>query len=219
MYGVRFVQAYGWYINQAYLRVGIYPGGGDYLSDVCPEEYQKDILAMGQASRLAWQAEEQLRRKVYGRETSDDEGAHHLSDLGELQKKSRQAHRSLEKKIENLVREEFGLRKVGERWVSETILYQIVTRLFPEEEIYRHYRPDWLEGLELDIYIPGLRLAFEYQGQQHYHPIEAWGGQEALNRLQERDAHKAKLCKQVGVKLVTVDYTEPLTESHIRQTV
>jgi hypothetical protein len=28
--------------------------------------------------------------------------------------------------------------------------------------------------------------------------------------LQVRDAHKAKLCNQLGIKLIIVDYTEPL---------
>ena len=71
--------------------------------------------------------------------------------------------------------------------------------------------------MELDIYVPRFRVGVEYQGQQHYHSVEAWGGEEALRKTQERDALKVELCKQAGVKLVTVDYTEPLTDEHIRQ--
>lgn len=70
-------------------------------------------------------------------------------------------------------------------------------------------------GLELDVHLPDLELALEYQGQQHYHPIRAWGGLPALRKTQERDARKADLCREQGVTLVRVEYTEALTEEHI----
>ena len=38
-----FVQQYGWYLNQAYLRLGILPYRNNYLPDVCPPDYQADI--------------------------------------------------------------------------------------------------------------------------------------------------------------------------------
>jgi hypothetical protein len=133
-----------------------------------------------------------------------------------LGRRRAQTHRTLTRKIENIARQEFGVRKVGEGWVSETILYQIVGRVFAGDEVIRHHRPGWLGGLELDIYVPTSRLAFEYQGQQHFHPVPAWGGQRALEEVRARDARKAKTCREMGVRLVTVDYTEPLTEDYVR---
>jgi hypothetical protein len=38
-----FVQQYGWYLNQAYLRFGIYPYRNAYLPGVCPPDYQTDL--------------------------------------------------------------------------------------------------------------------------------------------------------------------------------
>jgi len=32
----------------------------------------------------------------------------------------------------------------------------------------RHYRPDFLQGLELDIFIDELKIGMEYQGIQHF---------------------------------------------------
>jgi hypothetical protein len=149
-------------------------------------------------------------------EIDQDEVARRQARLRAADRHRRQTRRKLTKKVENLVRQEFGFRRVGEGWVSETELYQIVRRIFVDKEIIRHLRPDWLEGLELDIYLPSLRLAFEYQGQQHFHPIKAWGGQEALEAVRTRDARKAQLCNRQGIALVTVDYTEPLTEEYVR---
>jgi hypothetical protein len=135
-----------------------------------------------------------------------------------LQRIASQKKRAFTTKIENIVRQEFGFRNVGEGWVSETLLFQIVKRILSDEKILRHYRPDWLEGLELDVFVPSLNLAFEYQGQQHFHPISLWGGSNGLQNLQERDKRKAKLCAKNGISLIAIDYTEPLTENYIRKT-
>ena len=101
--------------------------------------------------------------------------------------------------------------------IFQTLLAQIIERLFPGKHIIRHDHPDWLEGLELDIHIPELGLAFEYQGQQHFHPIKAWGGKKALKAVKARDCRKVDLCKKRGLRLIVLDYTEPLTELHIKR--
>ena len=78
-----------------------------------------------------------------------------------------------------------------------------------------HHRPEWLNGLEFDIYIPDIKTAFEYQGIQHYRPVKAWGGEKAFEEVKHRDARKVLMCKQLGIRLIKVDYTEPLTENYI----
>ena len=92
----------------------------------------------------------------------------------------RKPQREFQNAIENLVREQIGYPKIGDAWVSETMLYHIVEEIYPDTEIIRHHRPNWLEGLELDIYIPSKKLAFEYQGLQHFQAVEHWGGKEKL---------------------------------------
>lgn len=109
-----------------------------------------------------------------------------------------------------------GFRKIGDGWVSETMLYNIVVKIFPEDTIIRHFRPQWLEKLELDIYLPERKLGFEYQGIQHYKPIEYWGGEEGFKVVQEHDERKKKLCVENSITLICVDYDEPLVETHIR---
>ena len=79
----------------------------------------------------------------------------------------------------NLFRAVYGLPAIGEGWVSEGLLFQIVQELFPDERVLTHVRPPWLKGLELDIFVPDRSLAFEYMGQQHYEPVEFFGGEEA----------------------------------------
>jgi len=227
MYGVRFIQYYGWYVNQEYFRIGIRPSpfAVEYLPDVCPQEFQEYIDALTTAEKEFKDEEKRIMEIVHGprrNDIRDDEITYwhnvkieEAETMVRLRRESAQKRRAFTKKIENIVRQEFGFRKVGEGWVSETMLYHIVDRIFKNQEIIHHHHPNWLKGLELDIYLPALRVAIEYQGQQHFHPIKAWGGQEALKMVRARDARKMEICKRLGIKLITIDYTEPLTEEHI----
>ena len=137
------------------------------------------------------------------------------SDILYIQAK--EARREFEKSIENTVRKEFGFKNVGESWVSETTLANIIKTIYSNYEVKTHYRPKWLEGLELDIYIDAIKLGIEYQGQQHYNPIKHWGGEKQLKKQKEHDSRKARICREKGVTLLTVDFDEPLTEIHIRE--
>lgn len=226
MYGTRFIQHFGWYVNQAYLRLGIRPMSLQFLPDVCPPELQ-ELIARAQDSNLNFQQEEKRLMEIASGPARDDIAPHEITywrnvreeeaqEMVSLRRKAARATRAVTKKVENIVREEFGFRKVGEAWVSETLLFQLVSRIFPDMDILRHHRPDWMEGLELDIFIPSAGLTFEYQGQQHFHPVEAWGGEKALEELRERDRRKAALCEAKGITLVEFLYTEPLTEEHVR---
>lgn len=68
-------------------------------------------------------------------------------------------------------------------------------------------RPKWLEGLELDGYNENLKLAFEYDGQQHYKYIEKFHVTfENFIHQKERDIRKNKLCKENNVILIRVPY-------------
>jgi len=225
MYGTRFIQYYGWYVNQAYLRLGIHPMSFQFLPDVCPEELQT-LIRKAEDARGRFRAEEERLMEVAGGPARHDIAPNEVTywrnvreeeaqPMISLRRAAARAERAITKRVENIVRQEFGFRKVGEGWVSETQLFQIVSKILADHDVLRHHRPDWLHGLELDIFVPALKLALEYQGQQHFHPIEAWGGQEALDRLVARDADKAKACKDLGIALVAIDYTEPLTHEHI----
>lgn len=101
------------------------------------------------------------------------------------------------------------------KWTSEYNLYKIVSKLYPDT-IYQ-YHAHWLNRQSLDMYIPSLRIAFEYQGIQHYQPVELFGGQDGYNHRVELDNKKRKLCIENHVHLIEIRYDEHVTPRKISQ--
>ena len=102
------------------------------------------------------------------------------------------------------------------KWKHELTLFEEMRKLYPDT-LYQ-YRPEWLGRQSLDLYVPGLRTAVEYQGIQHYRAVEFFGGEEALAQRQALDERKRALCEENGVRLIEWPYEKEPTEEMIRQT-
>lgn len=98
--------------------------------------------------------------------------------------------------------------------VSERNLYNIVKERFPDAEFQKKF--DWLGQLSLDVYIPSKKTAIEYQGEQHFRPVEAFGGKSAYKRQVMNDKRKIKRCKEYGINLLyfTFDTNEKTDKLH-----
>ena len=60
-----------------------------------------------------------------------------------------------------------------------------------------------MERLEFDGYCKELKLAWEYQGRQHYEYIQHFHKKcDSLQKQQERDSKKRELCKENGITLI-----------------
>lgn len=96
------------------------------------------------------------------------------------------------------------------RYKTEAFCNTVVRALFPKYEFRKTRQLEWLRSpttgnhLELDIFNPELRLAVEYNGSQHDIPVEFYGGEAALERIQSRDGMKADACEKNDVSLVIV---------------
>ena len=64
------------------------------------------------------------------------------------------------------------------------------------------WRPWFLGRQSIDIYIPEINLAVEYQGQQHYEPVALFGGEEGFKNAQVRDERKRLLLEANSVRLL-----------------
>jgi hypothetical protein len=79
---------------------------------------------------------------------------------------------------------------------------------------FKKHRPDWLRNvatgrlMELDGLNPELRLAFEYQGPQHYRVLLPFKMDAArLESSQHRDEQKRILCEAHGITLLEIPYS------------
>jgi len=109
------------------------------------------------------------------------------------------------KKAEDIYREKIGMPKVGEGWISETELFYKITENYKEFNVVHHGKPKWLGRQHIDIYFTELNIAIEYQGSQHYEPIDFFGGIETFKRTRERDENKRKLCLENNCELIYVN--------------
>lgn len=66
--------------------------------------------------------------------------------------------------------------------------------------------------LPFDFYLQDYNLCIEYQGEQHYHPIEYFGGQEYFEYIQKHDEIKAEYCKNNNINLFYISYNEDIEE-------
>jgi len=163
------------------------------------------------------------KRKEYCEKNKDKIKEYFKNNKGKISKRMKRYYQNnKDKRIEyrlqlvkkeNKRRKKLGLLLVGEGWTSESELLQIVTTLFSNYEIIFHCR-NWSSiKLELDIYIPELKLAFEYNGIQHYKYNSFFHHtKKEFEEQQYRDRIKKKLCKQKGITLIKIKYTEKLSE-------
>ena len=102
------------------------------------------------------------------------------------------------------------------KWKSELSLFHAVRKRYPDT-LYQ-YRPEWLGNQSLDLFIPSLHTAIEYQGIQHYRAVGFFGGDEALQHRQELDQRKKLLCEENGVRLIEWPYDLEPTDKNVRTT-
>lgn len=123
-------------------------------------------------------------------------------------------------KKENKRRSKLGVPLVGQNFRRETEMFVYINYLFPEQEIIFHDRRE-LDGLELDVFIPTLKLAFEYMGRQHFEEYAKnsiyISSQEEFDAQKFRDERKIELCKEKGITLIHINYYERLSEQLILQ--
>lgn len=58
------------------------------------------------------------------------------------------------------------------------------------------------EKLKLDFYLPQYNIAIECQGEQHFKPIEHFGGNDEFEKIKDRDKRKFDACEAKNIKLI-----------------
>lgn len=87
---------------------------------------------------------------------------------------------------------------------SQSRLYDKLLNIYPT--LIFEYSTEWLFPQRFDMYLKEYNIAIEYNGEQHYHPVKRFGGEEGYKICQERDKRKMEKCLQNNCKLFIVRY-------------
>ena len=119
------------------------------------------------------------------------------------------------RRAEQALREKHNVPLIGERYLSEISLYRLIKKYCPDAK--HDHGPPWLGKQRFDIYLPSLRVAIEYNDQQHYEPIEVYGGAEGFEQIKARDERKKRLARENRVTLYEWPYTDPISEDKVKR--
>ena len=94
---------------------------------------------------------------------------------------------------------------------SQHRLFELIQSTFPKEEVIWEFWDKWLGKQRLDIFLPRLNVAVEYQGIQHYKPVSKYsrngdGGQAAFEQAVKLDQRKRLLCQKNDCALFELQY-------------
>lgn len=69
-----------------------------------------------------------------------------------------------------------------------------------------------IKPLPFDFYLPECNCCVEYQGQQHYYPVEIFGGEKTFENQQRHDNIKIEYCKENNIPLLCIPYYKDTEE-------
>lgn len=108
---------------------------------------------------------------------------------------------------------------------QEQIL-KIIRNIYPDYTTHSNYREfNWLRSkanLEIDIFVEDIRLAIEYDGEQHFTPIDFFGGEKAYYERRKMDELKDKLIKDNGnhvAYFIRFNYKQDITYEFIKESI
>lgn len=62
--------------------------------------------------------------------------------------------------------------------------------------------------LFVDFFLPDLNTIIEFNGDQHYRPVEIWGGKEQFEKQQRRDNAVRSYCEEHKITLIEIPYKD-----------
>jgi hypothetical protein len=66
--------------------------------------------------------------------------------------------------------------------------------------------------LPFDFFLPDQNICIEYNGKQHYQPINYFGGENNFKKQINRDYIKKQYCKKKHIGLIAIKYTENINQ-------
>jgi len=88
----------------------------------------------------------------------------------------------------------------GEKMIRELLINRGIN-FIPQ---YKFSECKHVNELPFDFYLPNYNICIEYQGKQHFQPVEHFGGKEYFNLIVKRDKIKEEYCLLNNIQLIIV---------------
>ena len=111
--------------------------------------------------------------------------------------------------LENQLRGQKGFENVGTYFMERLLFYRLKDA-FPALTIIPQYSPEWLYPQRIDIFVSECNMAIEYNGEQHYKPVDYFGGKNGYEKIKALDQVKYSKCYEHSVRLIIIKYDEDL---------
>ncbi len=92
---------------------------------------------------------------------------------------------------------------------GETEIFKILLKYnidFVEQ--YKFNDCKYNRELRFDFYLPDYNCCIEFDGQQHFQPVECFGGEKEFEKIKIRDTIKNNYCKDNNIELIRIPYFE-----------
>ena len=80
--------------------------------------------------------------------------------------------------------------------------------LWLEQNNISYCRQYKIDNYKVDFYLPNSNIIIEFNGIQHYEPVEHFGGKEKFIQQQHRDKYIQDYCIQKNIKLIEISYLD-----------
>ena len=88
-------------------------------------------------------------------------------------------------------------------WLYANKLNFVREKTFSDLKAYKSRKK-----LRFDFFLPGLNILIEYDGQQHFKPVDCWGGDEAFKALILNDHQKNLWALDNGFMLIRISFSD-----------
>ena len=109
------------------------------------------------------------------------------------------------------------IKGMGCHFCGESVGESTISKLLKQKNIYFIKQKTFEDcrnknKLPFDFYIPNLNMCIEFDGKQHFIPIEYWGGEETFSKIKNNDKIKNNYCIVNNIKLLRINYLENIIE-------
>lgn len=96
----------------------------------------------------------------------------------------------------------------GEEKISQLLIENHIK--FEKQKIFNDCKD--INYLRFDFYLPELNMVIEYNGIQHYKPIDFFGGQKQFLLTQKHDNIKKEYCINNNIQYLVISYKEDIKQ-------